>query len=254
MSTSPIDDLFETSARGAAMRAHFRGELRGARAAVLANAEGFEAIAFVLEQFGRYLTPKGNGLGAYRADLVEVVKRSATRHARAFERGLFVLCQSRNDHMHVGAHARDAALIGMELALILEEALSLGWKDLTLGDLMTENVVTVDSWETLDRVRHLMLRHAFTIIPTYVGSTWYLISDRWIAGRIAGKPAEERRRILGQKIEEVIGTEGPPKAYLHSPDDLLGGGVKDCLDQGMVLVGVAAEGRLLGILSPADVL
>lgn len=251
----PLERLCHPGARGREIRTHYRARLRTARSAVQANSEGFEPIVYALEELGRFLAPSQISMAGYLTGLLGLVQREASRHAEVFEHQYFVLRQSRNDRMHVGAHARDAAGIGVELALILEEALSIGWKDLALADLMTPDVVTARSWSSLDAVRHLMLRHAFSVIPASVDEQWYLLSDRWLARQVAGKGRDERRLILDRTVAQAVKSTPPPAcAKLYNGSDRLGD-IADGLDDGVVLVGVDGDqGPLAGIVSPADLL
>lgn len=233
------------------MRRHFRAVLRAARSGVLANSEGFETIAFALEELGRFLDPRSDSLSKCAKDLIALVKERIPDQADRFERDFFVFRQSRNDRMHLGAHARDAASIGVGLALTLEEALSVGWMDLTLEDVMTRDVVTAEAWSSLDDVRHKMLRNAYSAIPARVQGSWYVLTDRWLARKVCGKKKAERQKILNGKVEDAV--DDLPAAEVRRPDMRLTD-LAEHRELDMVLVGEGNGGRLLGILCAADLL
>ena len=111
---------------------HYRDQLRESRYQALANAEGFQAICFALEDLGRRLAGEQLSLGDYRAFI-----RWYEQHSPHFQKmvpryphlfGSFTalfetVLQARNDAMHTGVYARHAAARAVELCLALEEAL-----------------------------------------------------------------------------------------------------------------------------------
>lgn len=105
---------------------HYRDQLRAARYAALADAEGFEAICFALEALGLRLLGEQGDLGKYEdrigfyARLSPVLNELAkTRPSgfKPFEDLYQSVRTARNDAMHKEAYARHATEAAMQLCI-----------------------------------------------------------------------------------------------------------------------------------------
>jgi len=253
---SELQDALTALDGNAWARAKLRRELRAARSAVLADAEGFEVVVHAIEAAGKTLNPRGSNLNQYIPWLRHLVETAhgwadGDKRSRRLEARLFLLRQTRNDHAHQGVHARNAADEAVEVALLLEDALSFSWMDVRLADVMVRRPVVADGDDTLGEIRRTMLSHSFSFVPVRLEGSWRLVSERWIADQVVGKPrsgrdAEFARPISdfeGQLDEAQVFGEDVPTTELPTPlPDLL----------------LVAETRtakaLLGVVSPSDLL
>lgn len=168
-------------------RLYHRDQLRAARYAALADAEGFHMICFALEGLGFRLLGRKADLGRYEAKLRELSRDSVVLtemsqcHPGMFSKfaALFELVRAaRNDAMHTGVYARHATTAAIELCIGLEEALM---KEQQLPrtlveDFMVKSPVIVQSWQPVAHARQLMLMHSFSFLPVQLGS-WKLVSE-----------------------------------------------------------------------------
>jgi hypothetical protein len=172
-------------------RLYHRDQLRAARYAALADAEGFHAVCFALEALGLRLLGKKAELGKYGLKLHELSQESVVltemsqRYAGIFSKftPLFDLVKSaRNDAMHTGVYARHATIAAIELCIGLEEALM---KEQQLvrslvEDFMVKSPITVEPWQPVAHARQLMLMHSFSFLPVFIDS-WKLLSESAMA-------------------------------------------------------------------------
>lgn len=240
-------------------RSKLRRNLRSARAEVLANSEGFEVVVHAIEMVGRPLCPNGNSLGAY-ARPIRVFVRTAlsweegSEQDRALQAGLFLLKQTRNDYAHQGVHARNASAEAVAVALLLEEALSYGWNDVCVENVMVRRPVVAQQDDTLAEVRRLVLLHSFSSVPILIDGEWKLISDRWMAEQLFKLSGGARGKRLREPISAF--SDDLPKATVCEPTlrvgsiPLVAGQLPE-----LVLVAETPDSRaLLGVLSPSDLL
>lgn len=169
-------------------RLHHRDQLRAARYAALADAEGFSAICFALEALGLRLFRKKGDLGKYKLDLERLaddsvvlseLSRDLPQYFGKFA-ALFALVRAaRNDAMHTGVYARHATAAAIELCIGLEEALM---KEQEIArtlveDFMVKAPVVVEPWQPVAHARQLMLTHSFSFLPVLVNEEWMLVSE-----------------------------------------------------------------------------
>ena len=191
-STEPIADAKVASGYPPTLqrfeRLHHRDQLRAARYAALADAEGFSAICFALEALGLRLFRKKGDLGKYKVDLERLggdsvvlseLSRDFPQYFGKFA-ALFALVKAaRNDAMHTGVYARHATAAAIELCIGLEEALM---KEQEIArklveDFMVKSPVVVEPWQPVAHARQLMLTHSFSFLPVVVNGNWMLISE-----------------------------------------------------------------------------
>src|ERR1035441_5648508 len=111
----------------------FMHELRAARLRALDDAEEFDKIIHVIERLGCYITGKQEGLGKYgdslnclagNSPLAEVVPYRFRSILTPFSELYESVRVGRNDALHQGTFARHLTNHAIELAIILEDALS----------------------------------------------------------------------------------------------------------------------------------
>ena len=250
--TQKVKDL-EVNAKA---RAKLRRELREARGAVLADAEGFEVLVHAIESVGRWLVPSASSLARYAPALIHLVKSSLfweaeDRRIRALEASLFLLRQTRNDYAHEGVHARNAAAEAIGVALLLEDSLGFSWSEVRLEDIMVRRPITAEPSETLGSIRRTMLSNSFSFVPVRLSDRWLLVSERWIADRIVGKTRRDRDSMLARLVSEF--ESELPVATVHA-DTVTTSDLCAPLPDLMLVAESELSKVLLGVVSPSDLL
>lgn len=189
-----------------------RDELRAARYAALADAEGFLQVCFALEALGLQLSKRQENLGKYGAVLRELASAStvlsemsgtAPEYFSSFDALYETVRRARNDAMHTGAYARHATVAAIELCIGLEEALmsdSQGRRPL-VKDLMVKSPIVVEEWQPVAFARQLMLTHSFTYLPMSIEGQWKLVSELALARYLCD--AGRRSKKLGLWIKDA---------------------------------------------------
>lgn len=192
-------------------RLYHRDQLRAARYAALADAEGFHSVCYALEALGLRLLGQKADLAKHCSMLRELSRQSyvLTEMSQTdpgvfgkFE-ALFDLVRSaRNDAMHTGVYARHATAAAIELCIGLEEALM---KEQQLPrcrveDFMVRSPVTVEPWQPIAHARQLMLMHSFSFLPVKLGS-WKLVSEGAMARYIL--LGNDWKSLLSSTIEHA---------------------------------------------------
>lgn len=169
----------------------FRNAFREARLKVLANAENYQELLFVLERLTMHLTGESKTLGNDKARncIMELVRHGALEgKPAASDTG--ELCASdlyelvrhaRNDAMHEGAFARNLAVHLVQLSVILEDALVNKADGRKAKHYMMREPVTAQPWEPIAFVRQKMLVHSFSHLPVRIDGCWKIVSDHGIA-------------------------------------------------------------------------
>ena len=271
MPTTSDEDMPDTKELIDAERLYYRDELRAARYAALADAEGFHEICFALESLGLRLYGRKADLGTYRRRLKQFSKGSVVlseltqRFPSMFTQfdALFDLVRTaRNDAMHTGVYARHATAAAIELCIGLEEAVikETEMHRRLVEHYMVKSPVSVESWQPVAHARQLMLTHSFSYLPVKIGS-WKLVSETCMAHYIqfASKRGDEWADLLAISIQEaqdrglklinarVVGLKEAVHSLLNeSAED------KD-IEPRLWLVVDDAE-RLCGVLSPFELM
>ena len=264
-----MPDLSRESAKA------FSEQFRSARLAALADAEAFDGIIHVIERLGSYLTKerlsddgKHGNLHEYKAKLSDLVKKSESTCAdRAdfknlltpFETLFKLVKDGRNDALHQGAFARHLTKHAIELAIILEDALSTVLNPIVM-DFMVQNPACGELWQPVAFIRQQMLANSFSCMPV-LGSDdkWCLVSDAGIAAFLgAGRGGDKRTRLLGKTLQEAFGA---PENKLESAPAILVEGTASLeeaiglLKKSWMLLVPSPSGKgLLGILTAFDLL
>lgn len=187
---------------------HWLGKLREARAIALADAEGFDAVLFAMEALGQFVCGEsGRGLADYEPAFRWLMYQSeATKSGDCCENLRFeavfpMVRRIRNDAMHQGAIARNATVLCVELALMLEEGLLANAT--TVGDYMITAPVEAKLFESLGEIRRTMLMHSFSYLPVRDrNKNWKLVSDQALAKHLQGRSNSDRTRRLAQSLED----------------------------------------------------
>lgn len=256
----------------------FRNAFREARLKVLANAENYQELLFVLERLTMHLTGESKGLGndKARSCIMELVRHGALEgrpaasgagELRASE--LYDLVRhARNDAMHEGAVARNLAVHLVQLGVMLEDALVNKADDgRKAKHYMMREPITAEPWEPIAFVRQKMLVHSFSHLPVRIDGSWKIVSDHGIAVYLwqsdGGVDVKER---LQQRLDCAVKEETLKLrcAVVVKPEAIVSDVVneKECeryIRQGYpILVGAEIKGEdkktLLGILTPFDLL
>lgn len=238
----------------------FRDRLREARYGALADAEGFAQLCFAFELLGSRLLGEKLGLGKYKEQLKWLATN--TLNADRFDALFRRVLDARNDAMHTGAYARNAAHGAVQLSLMLEEGL-MSKSTLTVADYMVTTPVYVEEWHTLGYARQLMLVNSFSYLPIFHGDGWKLISDIAMAKFFQRLTSDDRKTFEARSIQNALEQDEQKSLKLtkvipvikDAPIcDLLGGE-----DHPRLWVVVNAESgkgakQLVGVLSPFELM
>jgi hypothetical protein len=187
---------------------HYRDQMRAARYAALADAEGFGAICFALEALGLRLLGQQGDLGAYEerigsyarmSPLLNELARESPSRFKNYNALYRTVRTARNDAMHIGAYARHATEAAIELCIGLEEALMVDVQR-TVGNVMVKSPIVIECWQPVAQARQLMLMHSFSFLPVRLAENWWLVSELGLAKFLNVGRAEKLAR-LGMTIE-----------------------------------------------------
>jgi hypothetical protein len=246
---------------------YFRDGLREARAAALRDVEKYSEILFAIERLGRYLNPRGRGLGHYYKSIASVVEPTALSQAVATERDRLhmpfgplykVVQEARNSALHEGAFARHLTARSIELALLIEDALTTGMG--VVGDFMVRGPAIANVWQPLSFIRQTMLANSFSFLPVRLqghgADGWHLVSDHALATYLrSAESPKERQERLAEALESAVRSS---RLTLRSPftctaECSISEALAKC-DGLPVLVRGEREEDLLGIVTPFDLL
>jgi hypothetical protein len=180
----------------------FVNQLRSARLVALADAEAFDEIIHAVERLGSFLTGKQSTLGNYREELTNLARISWLAEeipnrfrglAMPFD-GLFRLVRvARNDALHQGAFARHLTKHSIELALVLEDALTKE-KEPVVSDFMVRNPICAELWHPVSFIRQQMLANSYSSLPVPgEDGEWTIVSDVAIADYLSSAAVESER-------------------------------------------------------------
>jgi hypothetical protein len=199
----------------------FANDLRSARLAALADAEAFDEIIHVVERLGYYLTKEdlgdkgefGNlGNSKYKDVITNIADKSGLSEPPGEHRSYLtpfaelyeLVRQARNDALHQGAFARHLTTHAIELAIILEDALSSIFGPV-VSDFMVRNPVCAELWQPLSFIRQQMLANSFSYLPVLGSSkVWQIVSDASVALFLgAERDGKIRRSRLSKTLQEA---------------------------------------------------
>lgn len=251
----------------------FRNAFRGARLKVLASAENYQELLFVLERLGTHLAGTDGGLAKAKPCIMTLVEHGALQgKPAASDTG--ELCASelydlvrhaRNDAMHEGAFARNLAVHLVQLGVMLEDALVNRADGRKAKHYMMREPITAEPWEPIAFVRQKMLVHSFSHLPVRIDGCWKIVSDHGIAVYL-WQPDDGVcvKKKLQQRLDCAVKKETLKVrcAIVVNPDDYVCSVMnthEDDIRRGEpILVGATIQGEevetLLGILTPFDLL
>ena len=198
----------------------FANQLRTARLAALADAEAFDEIIHVVERLGAYLTRgqqvdegEPSALGGYSDVLGELASGSGMgdevpNEFRTIMTPFKALYKSvklaRNDALHQGAFARHLTRHAIELAIILEDALT-SYMNPIVTDFMVQNIVYVEPWQPIGFIRQKMLENSFTSLPVSGNDgIWRFVTDIEIADYLRQEMRSKPRvKLMAHILEET---------------------------------------------------
>lgn len=252
----------------------FAQQLRAARLAALDDAEAFGPIIQSVERLGSYLSRERlraekrrfGTLSKYKNDLEQLALRSGICVERAdglrslltpFDLLYDSVERARNDAVHQGAYARHLTQHAIELAIILEDALST--YNVTILDFAVRNPICAEGWQFIAFVRQQMLANSYSYLPVSSDAGgWRIVSDAAVA-RFLGpdRGSDDRKKRLTLTIKEA---EAEPDTRLELMDARFidnGAPLSDALDllkEAPVLLVRSKEGGLVGIVTAFDLL
>lgn len=244
-------------------KSFFRDLLRRGRATALADAEGFYDIVQRIELFGRQIsgTP-GHGMGAYAeaicryamvSPLSEIIPREWPHYHATFDKLYDQLRIARNDAVHQGTYARHISDHALNVSIVLEDALMAGEE--VVAQYMVRDVTEAITWQPLSYIRQKMLKYAFSYLPVYHDSAWHLVSDAGLAQYLRVAKA-----VRDARMSETLGA-AVSKGRLHlteartvTPGAKIGDLIEELTSEPILVVDERQKDRLLGVITPADIL
>lgn len=241
----------------------FRDQLREGRAVALKDAEAFEALVFVIERIGVYLTGRIDGLGNYvesiavtasRSPLAETIPAQLPKWHTNFSTLYSLVRHARNDALHEGAFARHLTNHAVELALVLEDALMAD--AVNVLHFMVKDPVCARWWQPISSVRRSMLENSFSFLPVLAGSSgWKLVSDFSLAQYLReSKSNNQRNERLAKQLGKVVeaGDIKLADASTCKPEEPISKVLE--VSGGRPVLVIDSSGELRGIITPFDVL
>jgi len=257
----------------------FANELRSARLAALADAEAFDKIVHVVERLGYYLTKESlsdNGdygnLDKYRNAISKIADSSGLSNPPVAHQAYLtpsshlyeLVREARNDALHQGAFARHLTNHAIELAIILEDALS-NIPGLVVSDFMVRNPECAELWRPLSFIRQRMLANSYSFLPLTKSSEgvpipskeWKIVSDASVARSLGPeRSGKNRRKQLSKTLQEAIDDDSSicVTALVISENAQVSEALDNLRTQSVMLVKHQDRHDLVGILTAFDLL
>lgn len=197
-------------------RIYIRDLFRDARAKALSNSENYGDLLFALEKLGNCLRGETSAIGAlsrYKDKIIEFASKSSLAYEvpndtpefhTVFSSLYDYVNDARNSVMHEGAFARHLTQHGIEISIILEDALMDEVQEKRIKDFMIRNPVTASPWQPISFIRQNMLANSFSYLPVYHEGNWQLISDLTITKYLLGFERGEKRKRLSRKLGDAL--------------------------------------------------
>ena len=236
----------------------------------MADAEGFQKMCFAFEVLGARLRNDSGTLEKYRHYLRQLVVINSPIGFEDFDTLFEAVKEARNDVMHTGAYARNAAVPAIQLSLLIEDAIMSQLEKKketmaarkTVADFMVRSPVKAEPWHTVGHVRRQMLLHSFSYLPIFWEGKWCLISDMAMASMLQPLSNAHRNLLAAKRIQEVLGGEASKLQLLPAVTVVATCEVGELLSRdqhpGLWLVVNACEDKgleeLVGVLSPFELM
>lgn len=251
----------------------YHDQLRSARDAALADAEGFQAVIHTLESIGRQIMSKALSFGLYKGETLGLGPYKDSLSCLAHDSPLAIevpskwrayhteflslydeLKDARNDAVHQGAYARILTDHAVDITIILEDALMAGFSK--VSQFMVRDVVEAKPWQPVSYVRQQMLKHSFSYLPVWYEDVWKLIPEYSVARYLRDCSNKERNRRLVTKIEDAVKTEDlcVLKAEIACVEAPISEVLKRISERPLLVVNHGREDVLAGILTSSDIL
>jgi hypothetical protein len=175
-----------------------------------------------------------------------------------------MVTRARNDAMHMGASARHLTTHAIELALILEDALTMH-QEITnvnaneslmcISDFMVREVMVTHLWEPVSFVRQKMLTNSFSYLPFQSNEgSWFIISDFEIAQFLMGHSQGERKRRLAKTLADVKDENSFEAAGWAVGNESIESILEKFKGKPVLVFADESKSQLLGILTAFDLL
>src|SRR5690606_5958384 len=140
---------------------------------------------------GSFLLEEQSNLGKYGECILEFLEKNEACTTESVASGMHsdtrtlyrIVQQGRNSALHEGAFARQLTTHAIELAIVIESALTYSMSH--IGDYAVHHPVCAAAWHPVSFVRQTMLANSFSFLPINTGDDttrhWKLISDAAIA-------------------------------------------------------------------------
>lgn len=244
---------------------HFARQMRGARARVQADAEGYVAVAIAVEQLAAALGAKGGACAAWKV-IVDTLNGDWTPGdggAPSLGSAYYRVRRARNIAVHEGAMSRAVATHAIDLTIGLEIALMKAVNTDAARAWMVPDPTVAHPWMTVAQVRSALLAGGFSALPIWWedACAWHLVRDIDVVAYLiqaGGDLAKTKARLQ----DVVVGKGAVPELHLQRAPLVIPpeANVKTLGEAGwksevlaLVVCGDDPK-RLLGVLTPHDLL
>ena len=240
---------------------YFARQIRAARAQVQADAEGYVAVAIVVEQLGAALGA-GGGMAAAKEKIVKCLFpkgtdwREGQKGSPSLDAAYERVRRARNIAVHEGAMSRAVAACAIHLTIGLEVALMKAANTHAAHVWMVPNPTVAHPWMTVAQVRSALLAGGFSALPIWWQGAWHLVRDIDVVAYL------KRAGGGGARLQDVVGTGTDPDLHLQAKPLVIeperNVETLDAADwksgEPVLVVCEEAPERLLGVLTPHDLL
>ena len=240
---------------------YWRDALRSARDNALGNSEGFLPIVQCVERMGNRLAGKPTVRLSKALDKIGK-KVIGSRGGRAhpllpgFETLKTLICQARNDAVHVGATARALTSNAVRLSLMIEDGV-MKRHETNIADCTTRHPVCAEEWQPVELVRQTMMERQFAYLPIRICGKWQVLTAVDVARFLSVEEKKRLARLCLSVRDALRDTPGlvPRRAHVTVAEENATCALRKASDEPILVVKrVGGEDRLLGIVTAFDLL
>lgn len=157
---------------------YWLGSFKSVRCSSINDAENWQDLIFVIERFGNFISPAGNGLGGY--------ERAIACSLSGVDLGLYKAVRvARNDAVHQGFQARHLAKNAVRLVHNFEQEIMGKLIEMSGGVkaeyLMTGSPFVAHGWHGLEMIRNVMATNGYSRVPLFQDGNYKWVTDEQVA-------------------------------------------------------------------------
>ena len=166
-----------------------------------------------------------------------------------------LVCQARNDAVHVGATARALTSNAVRLSLMIEDGM-MKEHETNIADCMTRHPVCAEEWQPVELVRQTMMERQFAYLPIWIDGEWQVLTAVGVAGFLSVEKKEKKERLCLSVKDALACMPGlVHRAHVTRPGKNARCALREARNEPILVVErVEGEDRLLGIVTAFDLL